>query len=121
MQYKKEILREESIECEQKKRNEALEARKQFSHPTGDHMRLYKVFSKWDAIPQPSKRWCTLNFLNERSLQNAKLIRNQLKNILNELNFKVETCNPSLDSADRCGPIQKAILAGFFTNLGTFL
>ena len=104
-------------------------ARKELGHPTGDHMSFYKVFRAWQAELQKedggkaASAWCKAHFLVERSLFDAALIRGHLRNICNH-KYKymhLTSCNPSLTCADNCAPIQKAILAGFYTNLGTFI
>jgi ATP-dependent RNA helicase DHX33 len=64
---------------------EALaEARLKFRHPSGDHMTILNVIRTYDEIEKSGnksqrKSWCRQHFVNEKVLNEAKSIREQLR------------------------------------------
>ena len=85
----------------------AEHARKNFSHPTGDHMTLLNIYNQWLEANE-SKEWCRQNFLQFRSLQRAKLVREQLISLLEASGM------PIVSNPDDPDSILKSVTSGFF-------
>ncbi|TDL23197.1 P-loop containing nucleoside triphosphate hydrolase protein [Rickenella mellea] len=93
-------------------RDEALEARRKFHHPSGDHLTTLNTFRAYQEIAGVEnkagrKDWCRKYFLNERTLNEAMNIRDQLRKIAerNGLDWKV-SCGDNLEL------VLKSILRG---------
>eukprot|EP00760_Papus_ankaliazontas_P036423 PhM_4_TR8307/c0_g1_i1/m.25024/K12820/DHX15, PRP43; pre-mRNA-splicing factor ATP-dependent RNA helicase DHX15/PRP43 len=95
-------------------RTAALEAHKQFNHPSGDHLMLLNVLQGFLDNGR-SASWCRENFLNHRSLSSADNIRAQLEGIISKLKLKVKT--PYKSDDDWADHIVLSILTGNFTNV----
>lgn len=81
---------------------------------------LYKVYKAWQAQRERVRNeWCEKQFIREQSMTEAERIVEQLTGIMRSRGYEITSCCPSLDSLDNCEPIQKALLAGFYRNLGT--
>ena len=64
-------------------REAVAEVRRKFRHPTGDHMTILNVVRAYREIAASEKKharkeWCRKHFLNERTLLEARDIREQL-------------------------------------------
>eukprot|EP00770_Monocercomonoides_exilis_P010045 MONOS_16831.1-p1 / transcript=MONOS_16831.1 / gene=MONOS_16831 / organism=Monocercomonoides_exilis_PA203 / gene_product=pre-mRNA-splicing factor ATP-dependent RNA helicase DHX16 / transcript_product=pre-mRNA-splicing factor ATP-dependent RNA helicase DHX16 / location=Mono_scaffold00435:37319-39752(+) / protein_length=778 / sequence_SO=supercontig / SO=protein_coding / is_pseudo=false len=81
-----------------------------FSHPAGDHLSLLRVYSEWEESGF-SSLFAAENFLQQRSLNRAREIREQLVNLCHKLGIEMWT-NPDNDEE-----IRKALLSGFFANV----
>ncbi len=76
----------------------------------GDHLTLLNIWNQW-VDSDFSHVWAKENFLDLRSLQRARDVRDQLAALCE----RVEVVPSSCGAADLV-PIQKALTAGFFTN-----
>ncbi|CEF65027.1 ATP-dependent RNA helicase DHX8 [Strongyloides ratti] len=95
-------------------RNEADNARNRFAFSGSDHLTLLNVYNQFirnGEIPQ----WCYENYLNFRTLSNAKSIRTQLERIMERLSLMKRQLNFS--DTDYYNNIKKSILSGFFTQV----
>ena len=117
--------------------------RRQFAHPTGDHMRLLKLYRLWRRTEkefaqsksrQEEKKgecvekkggahkegaaWCYEHYVKKRSMFDARRTQQQLKRLMMQHNLEVVSCKPDLETDENCAPVLKSFLAGFFTNLG---
>jgi pre-mRNA-splicing factor ATP-dependent RNA helicase DHX16 len=89
----------------------ADQARKNFFRPDGDHFALLAVWDTW-VETQYSTQWCYENFIQFRSMQKARSIRDQLVGLMERTEI------PLLSNPDPGNtiPIRKALTAGFFYN-----
>lgn len=91
---------------------QAENAHKALYQPSGDHMTLLHIWNQWVEY-NFSKQYCIENFLQYKSLQKARLTRDQLVNLMDRVECPlVSTPDPS-DS----NPILKSLTAGFFPNI----
>ena len=90
-------------------------ARARFTHKEGgDHLTLLNVYNAW-VDTEYSIPWCRENFLQYRSLQRARLVREQLQALCDRVEIPPES---SVGSSEYV-PILKALLSGFFSNTAT--
>ncbi|EGG20899.1 DEAD/DEAH box helicase [Cavenderia fasciculata] len=82
-------------------------ARKNFSHPQGDHLTLLNVYNQWREAGY-SVQWCYENFIQNRSMKRAQDVREQLVGLMERVEINVES-NP-----DDSESIRKSIASGFF-------
>lgn len=64
-------------------REAASDARRKFRHPSGDHMTILNAVRAYEEIAKNEnkiqrKEWCRKHFVNERTLTEARKIREQL-------------------------------------------
>ncbi|CDJ46354.1 pre-mRNA splicing factor RNA helicase, putative [Eimeria brunetti] len=83
-------------------------ARKTFAKPGGDPLTLLNVYEQWLDTGY-SVAWCYENFVQHRSMQRARDVREQLQGLLERVELEEKSC----EGADE--PIRKAITSGFFT------
>ena len=90
-------------------------ARSRFtSKEGGDHFTLLNVYNAWvDA--EYSNIWCRENFVQYRSLQRARLVREQLELLCDRVDIPRATEGIS-DQTSRHSVVLKALLAGYFGN-----
>lgn len=90
-------------------REAADQARKKFSHRSGDHMMLLNILRAYEDVPKADARqWCRDHFVNIKSLGNALEARRQL----------TERCERlKLDCDVTCGDDAEAILSACLTGL----
>lgn len=69
------------------KLSEAVDALAKFIHSDGDHLTLLNAYNEYKRKGSSSD-WCFKNFVNGRHIKSADDIRQQLKSILEKLNFK---------------------------------
>jgi pre-mRNA-splicing factor ATP-dependent RNA helicase DHX15/PRP43 len=96
-------------------RKQADEAKMRFSHPDGDHLTLVNVYYEFDHEDTRNygiSQWCRDNFLNYRSLQSAKSVRNQLQRIMEK--YDLELNSMDFEDPNYSTQIRKALVAGFF-------
>ena len=74
----------------------------------GDHLTLMRCYNEW-ALTGYSTQWCYENYLQVRSLNKARDIREQLEGLCERV--EVEMC-----STQEVEPVCKAITAGYFYN-----
>jgi pre-mRNA-splicing factor ATP-dependent RNA helicase DHX16 len=76
----------------------------------GDHLSLLNVYIAWEES-EFSIQWAKENFVQYRSLQRARLVREQLEQLCDRVDIPMS----SAGSADYV-PILKALLAGYFSH-----
>lgn len=77
------------------------------SSPDGDHLTLLNIYNQWKNTNY-STEWCFENFIQSRSMNHARQIRDQLEHLIKHIGIEIHS-NPT-DSIS----IRKAICAGFF-------
>ncbi|KAL4080949.1 pre-mRNA splicing factor [Scleroderma citrinum] len=93
------------------KKMHADQARQNFVRAGGDHFTLLNVWEQW-ADTDYSQQFCYEQFLQYKSLNRARDIRDQLAGLCE----RVEVIVRSNPNANDITPIQKAITAGYFYN-----
>lgn len=97
-------------------RDAALEARRKFHHPSGDHLTILNVVRSFDEIAKAEttagkKDWCQKSFLNFRCLTEAVAIRTQLREVCERM---------KIDWATSCGdseqPVLRSLVRGLVQN-----
>ncbi|KAL8439177.1 hypothetical protein Efla_000692 [Eimeria flavescens] len=83
-------------------------ARKTFAKPGGDPLTLLNVYDQWEETGY-SVAWCYENFVQHRSMQRARDVREQLEGLLARVELEPSSC----EGTDE--PIRKALTSGFFT------
>lgn len=78
----------------------------------GDHLSLLNIWNQW-VDSDFSYVWARENFLQQRSLNRARDVRDQLAKLCDRVEVMISTTG-----ASNLPPIQKAITAGFFPNAG---
>lgn len=99
------------------KREQADNRKESFSEPQGDHLLLLNLWNQWKDTGY-SSQWCQDNFVQYKTLKRAKEVREQLERLCYNAGMYDET-DESVDLApeEKTLRLQKAILAGFFTNV----
>jgi pre-mRNA-splicing factor ATP-dependent RNA helicase DHX15/PRP43 len=93
----------------------ADEAKAQFAHADSDHLTLLQVFVEYESVPEKDrKKWCWDNFVNERSMQSALNVRNQLLGIMKRLDLPLISSDLKGDGSFAFTDIRKALTAGMF-------
>eukprot|EP00038_Savillea_parva_P019455 m.27593 g.27593 ORF g.27593 m.27593 type:complete len:1068 (-) comp4427_c0_seq1:179-3382(-) len=82
-------------------------ARTAFNRPFGDHLTLLHIWNEWKDTDF-STQWCFENFIQHRSLNRARDVREQLANLMDRVEIEVSS-DPGNDVN-----IRKAITAGYF-------
>ncbi|CAG8453890.1 10930_t:CDS:2 [Diversispora eburnea] len=75
----------------EEKQFEASERRKEFYHPSGDHMTLLNIFEAY-LDNGYSREWCKERYLNRRTLTMAKSIRDQLRELMLKHDLPITSC-----------------------------
>jgi pre-mRNA-splicing factor ATP-dependent RNA helicase DHX16 len=88
-------------------------ARQAFFTPGGDHLSLLNAYNQWKDTNY-STQWCFENFIQFRSMNRARQVRDQLEALMERVEIEIQS-NP----ADTIG-IRKAISAGFFYHTAKF-
>jgi pre-mRNA-splicing factor ATP-dependent RNA helicase DHX16 len=88
-------------------------ARQAFFAPGGDHLTLLNVYNQWKDTNY-STQWCFENFIQFRSMNRARQVRDQLEVLMERVEIDIQS-NP----ADTIG-IRKSICAGFFYHTAKF-
>ena len=76
----------------------------------GDHLTLLNIWNQW-VDSDYSYVWAKENFLQHRSLNRARDVRDQLVKLCDRVEVSITTCG-----ANDTMPIEKALTAGFFPN-----
>lgn len=92
---------------------EADAAREKLMVPESDHLTMYNVFRKWVENDE-SREWCSVNFIQLKSLRKVKEIRQQLREIMDGLGVQLNSCDGKMNA------LRRAICAGYFSNAGRF-
>lgn len=97
-------------------REAALEARRKFRHPSGDHLTILNVVRSYDEMCKSEtnagrKHWCQKSYLNHRCLTEAMAIRTQLRDVCERM---------KIDWSASCGdneqPILRSLVRGLVQN-----
>ncbi|KAK0195247.1 ATP-dependent RNA helicase Prh1 [Armillaria mellea] len=96
-------------------RETIIDSRRKFRHPSGDHLTLLNIAHAYDEISASEnkisrKEWCKRQFLNERTLLEAKEIRAQLKQVCVRVDM-----DPNASCGDE-EPILKSLGHGLVQN-----
>ncbi|KAJ1679937.1 hypothetical protein EV182_001018 [Spiromyces aspiralis] len=94
------------------KRVHADQAHANLVRPGGDHLTLLNIWDQWVETGY-SAQWCHENYLQYRSLNRARDVRDQIIGLMERVEITPEKNPNSADTA----PIRKAITAGFFYNV----
>jgi len=90
-------------------------AKAQFIHPESDHLTMLNAYAAYEDTPlSERKNWCYENFINDRSLQNAFNVRNQLVGIMNKLDLPLVCSDLKGDGSFAFTDIRRALTAGMF-------
>lgn len=95
------------------KRIQANQAHQNFVRPGGDHFTLLNIFNEWVETAF-SIAWTYENFVQVKSLNRVRDIRDQLSSLCERVEIVPES---NADSSDIV-PIQKSILSGEWSGLG---
>jgi len=90
---------------------EAEEVQRRFLHPLGDHTTLLKVYHEWEENGC-SVEWCKSNYLHHRALRQAKDIRSQLCDQLQQAGARLRDGDTRRRGGEK-GVLQ-ALCEGFF-------
>lgn len=119
------MLEQESIfYTPRDKIEEARTAARRFASVEGDHITLINVYRAADAVLKSKtmggssretigknlRRWCRENFINSRSLQNARDIHGQIRGHVEQMGFQISSCGDDMVQYRRC------LTAAFFLN-----
>ncbi|ODQ66958.1 ATP-dependent RNA helicase DHX8 [Nadsonia fulvescens var. elongata DSM 6958] len=90
----------------------ADKARENFTRPGGDHITLLEIWNQW-VETNYSSQWAKENFLQLKSLNRARDVREQFIRLCSrvEIDYENRENNPVLIES-----IQRAITSGFFAN-----
>ncbi|KAG6054566.1 hypothetical protein E4U17_003670 [Claviceps sp. LM77 group G4] len=91
------------------KQTVADQKKSKFHDPHGDHLTLLNVYNSWKQNGY-SKPWCFENFIQARSMNRAKDVRDQLVKIMERYKHPVISCGRNTDK------IRRALCSGFFRN-----
>ncbi|KAK9146489.1 hypothetical protein Sjap_006392 [Stephania japonica] len=106
------------------KLEEARGARKKFSSIEGDHLTLLNVYRATSEFLEKSKitgskekiagkslfKWCRDNFINGRSLRQARDIHSQIRGQIENMSLRIASCGDDMVQFQRC------LAAAFFLN-----
>eukprot|EP00397_Hematodinium_sp_SG-2012_P002159 GEMP01002165.1.p1 GENE.GEMP01002165.1~~GEMP01002165.1.p1 ORF type:complete len:998 (+),score=251.80 GEMP01002165.1:125-3118(+) len=92
------------------KKIHADNARKNFFKPGGDHLTYLNVYKQWEET-HFSTQWCYENFVQFRSMNRARDIRDQLLELLDRVEVELVSNPNDVDG------IRKAICSGFFYHM----
>lgn len=87
----------------------ADQRRARFFNSQGDHLTLLNVYRSW-AMNGYNKRWCSDNFIQERSMRRAQDVKSQLVRIMNKNQHGLVSCGLDTDK------VVRAFCSGFFKN-----
>lgn len=91
------------------KQSVADQKKSKFHDPHGDHLTLLNVYNSWKQNGY-SKPWCFENFIQARSMNRAKDVRDQLVKIMERYKHPIVSCGRNTDK------IRRALCSGFFRN-----
>ena len=72
---------------------DADNARVNFFRPGGDHLTLLNVYDQW-VERDYSTQWCYENFIQPRSMERARDVREQLKGLMERVEIEISS-NPN--------------------------
>eukprot|EP00771_Trimastix_marina_P002999 gnl/Trimastix_PCT/4180.p1 GENE.gnl/Trimastix_PCT/4180~~gnl/Trimastix_PCT/4180.p1 ORF type:complete len:1060 (-),score=248.51 gnl/Trimastix_PCT/4180:118-3297(-) len=89
------------------KQTEFNKQKQAFHHPGGDHLSLLTVYDQWEETDF-NRNWAHDNFVQLRSLNRARDVRDQLANLCERVELEIKS------DPENHEHIRKAITAGFF-------
>jgi pre-mRNA-splicing factor ATP-dependent RNA helicase DHX15/PRP43 len=90
-------------------------AKAQFAHEDSDHITMLNAFAMFEFTPPGDRKsWCWENFVNERAMQNASRIRQQLLGIMRKLDLPLISSDSKGDGSFAFTDIRRALTAGMF-------
>ncbi|XP_077987856.1 ATP-dependent RNA helicase DHX33-like [Glandiceps talaboti] len=91
------------------KRENALAARKKFTSSEGDYMMLLNIYKAYKAA-KGDKQWCFENYINNRHMQTALDVRQQLREMCAKAGLSSQSCGQNTSAVRKC------FTAGLFMN-----
>ena len=91
------------------KQQQADQKKSKFHDPHGDHLTLLNVFNGWRRSKY-SKAWCMENFIQARSMERVKDVRQQLVTIMERRKLVIVSCGRNTVK------VRQALCSGFFRN-----
>ncbi|XP_061788039.1 DEAD/H (Asp-Glu-Ala-Asp/His) box polypeptide 32a isoform X2 [Nerophis lumbriciformis] len=99
--------------------HEAVQCRRKFQHPEGDHFTLinvYNAFKRSQRAPYVSaEKWCRDHFLDHSALEMAEQVRSELMDTLNRIELPVSEA--AFGTRGNASNLKRALLAGFFMQI----
>ncbi|XP_076943543.1 pre-mRNA-splicing factor ATP-dependent RNA helicase DEAH10-like [Bidens hawaiensis] len=105
------------------KLEESRTIKKSFSSPEGDHLTLLNVYHASVEVLEKNKtengdekaeknlrKWCKDNFINSRSLKQARNVYNQIRENVERMGLKISSCG------DDTLPLRRCLAASYFLN-----
>lgn len=77
--------------------------------PESDHLTLLNTYIQWKNNNY-TQEWCEKHFIHVKSMRKVREIREQLKDIMEQLKMEVVSCKQNWDV------LRKTICSGYFTN-----
>nr|XP_057918216.1 DEAD/H (Asp-Glu-Ala-Asp/His) box polypeptide 32a isoform X2 [Doryrhamphus excisus] len=95
--------------------HEAVQCRRKFQHPEGDHFTLINVYNAFKRSQHVSEKWCRDHFLDHSALKVAEQIRSELMDTLNRIELPVS--ESAFGTRSNASNLKRALLAGFFMQI----
>lgn len=91
-------------------------AKAQFNHPDSDHLTMLNAFALYETISSAAekKQWCWDNYINERSMQSAMNVKQQLLTIATKLGIPLVTSDRKGDGSFAYTDIRKALTSALY-------
>ncbi|KAK4038789.1 P-loop containing nucleoside triphosphate hydrolase protein [Parachaetomium inaequale] len=91
------------------KQAQADQKKAKFQDPQGDHLTLLNVYNAWKRSGN-STSWCFENFIQARSIQRARDVREQIARIMERHRYPMVSCGRETER------VRRALCNGFFRN-----
>ncbi|XP_064395153.1 ATP-dependent RNA helicase DHX33-like [Halichondria panicea] len=95
----------------QDKRERALESRRKFVSPDGDHLMLLKIYRAFKSV-KGNKSWCHENFIHMRHMSTVMDVRRQLTELCGRVGVELGT-----GGAECSEGVRRALIGGLFMNI----
>ena len=90
-------------------------AKAQFMREDSDHITMLNAFFAYEMTPEKDrKNWCWDNFINDRAMQNAANVRNQLLGIMKKLDIPLISSDRKGDGSFAFTDIRRALTSAMF-------
>ena len=104
------------------KREDAAEARRKFRAASGDHVTILNIVKSYEEVKEGAKgkgkaerrEWCRAQWLNERCLNEALDIRDQLRGVCERMGLDWKVSAGAGEGNDE--PVLRSLLTGLMTN-----
>uniref|UniRef100_A0A3Q1HAK0 Putative pre-mRNA-splicing factor ATP-dependent RNA helicase DHX32 n=1 Tax=Anabas testudineus TaxID=64144 RepID=A0A3Q1HAK0_ANATE len=100
--------------------HEAALCHRKLQHPEGDHFTLINIYNAFKQSQREqhfsAEKWCQDYFLDHSALKTAEAIRSELTETLNRIELPIS--EPSFGTKANALNIRRALLAGFFMQIG---